>query len=349
MSDKSIFSFGFPLLRKMVSDAFENNPKQALLVSGGILSLVGYGIYRYVLNKRKVSDITSKVIFISGCDSGMGRVIAQHLDSLGIPVFAGCLTKAGADSLQSETSDKLQTVLVDITSSDSIQQALQFIQANILPGTYFWGIVNNAGIQIAADIEFLRMSDFEETMHVNFLGHVNVTATFLPLLKKSKGRIVNIASMATDVLGPAFTAYNASKCALYGFSESLRREKSPWGIQVCVIKPGLFNTQMVQMKNIEATIHRTWENGSEEVKADYGEDYVQRVIDFYQEMYARPPNDFSPLTKTVEHCLFAVSPNYVHSVGIDSKFVGLIAWIPGAMDFGIGRIYKKIYPRVLMK
>ena len=86
-----------------------------------------------------------------------------------------------------------------------------------------WGLVNNAGIMaMIAPVEFHQRSDFEKTLAVNLIGTMMVTISFLPLLRKSKGRVVNMASIVTLVPMPNICAYNVSKSGIESFSDSLR-------------------------------------------------------------------------------------------------------------------------------
>lgn len=95
-----------------------------------LLSLATVVIKIY-LHRLQVRDITKKCVFITGCDTGFGNLLAKHLDSLGVKVIAGCLTERGGRELQEETSSRLKTVLIDITKTESVQNAFQFVQNNI--------------------------------------------------------------------------------------------------------------------------------------------------------------------------------------------------------------------------
>lgn len=128
-------------------------------------------------------------------------------------------------------------------SSSSISNAFAYINTNMPSEAYLWGIVNNAGISIfGIPMEFLSIDDYSDMMKVNYLGPVNITLTFLPLLKKTKGRIVNVCSLVAKMPTPLCGSYCATKSALYGFSECLRREKQSKGIKVASIFPGHYNT-----------------------------------------------------------------------------------------------------------
>lgn len=291
-----------------------------------------FRLYRYVYDTRKLPDLARKSIFISGCDSGFGKAIAVKLDSLGLHVFAGCLTQDGAQQLKQETSTKLKTMPLDITSSESITNAFNFIKANLSTDSDFWGLVNNAGISRLGEIEFVTIPDFEESMKVNFIGHVEMTKTFLPLLKKSKGRIVNIVTMSTKLIGQSNSSYIASKCALLGLSESLRREKAPWGIHVSAVLPGTYKTEIVNMDTIEVYMRKRWEDAPDDIKQEYGAEYIEDSINFYRDFFSSASGDLSPVVECVEHGLFARQPKSVYYAASYSALLVFISWFPRILD-----------------
>src|SRR6185295_4750516 len=98
--------------------------------------------------------------------------------------------------------------------------------------------VNNAGIAVAAPLEFLPIDQLRHQLEINVIGQVAVTQAFLPALRRARGRIVNVSSIGGRVALPLVGAYNASKFALEGVSDALRRELRPLGVDVIVIEPG---------------------------------------------------------------------------------------------------------------
>ncbi|KAK7880771.1 hypothetical protein WMY93_032584 [Mugilogobius chulae] len=108
-----------------------------------------------------------------------------------------------------------------------------------------WGLVNNAGLLLCpVDVELQSMSGYRRLMEVNFLSAVAVTQTFLPLIRRAKGRVVNISSMAGEVPMLSFSAYSSTKAALSSFSRILRMEMLQWGVHVALIQPTGFKTSM---------------------------------------------------------------------------------------------------------
>ncbi|CAG00815.1 unnamed protein product, partial [Tetraodon nigroviridis] len=183
-----------------------------------------------------------KAVFITGCDSGFGKAAAQHLDALGFDVFASVLdlSGGGARDLQRTCSSRLTLLQVDITQPQQVQQALLDTQAKLgLSG--LWALVNNAGVCVNfGDAELSLMSNYRGCMEVNFFGTLNITKSFLPLLRRSRGRIITISSPAGDQPFPCLAAYGASKAALNLLTNTLRQELEPWGVSVSTILPSSY-------------------------------------------------------------------------------------------------------------
>ncbi|GBM95584.1 Estradiol 17-beta-dehydrogenase 2 [Araneus ventricosus] len=139
-----------------------------------------------------------------------------------------------------------------------------------------WAVVNNAGILKGFSVDFSSVGDFRDCIDVNLLGSVRVTKAFLPLLRQTKGRIVNVTSIAGELSLPFFAPYIASKYAAVGFTDCLRFELDTWGISVVSIEPETFLTGLTCpetiLKNFDAKFKGSF-------KEDYGDDYAAAFKD----------------------------------------------------------------------
>ncbi|GFT65930.1 estradiol 17-beta-dehydrogenase 2 [Nephila pilipes] len=191
------------------------------------------------LNERIESE--NKAVLITGCDSGFGHSLAKRLDSKGFHVFATCLfpSSEGATELKKSCSQRLHVLHVDVTKDDSVKEAVDYVKQN-LGSSEFWAVVNNAGIIKGFSVELAHINDFKSCLEVNTLGPIRVVKAVMPLLKQSKGRIVNITSLGGVVAFPYFTPYTTSKYAAVGFTEALRQEVDIWGIKVISLEPEIF-------------------------------------------------------------------------------------------------------------
>lgn len=180
-------------------------------------------------------------ILITGAAKGIGRATALHLDQQGFTVIAGVRSTADAEALRQAASTRLHTLQLDIT--DPAQLAgLHDAVAAIVGSGGLDGLVNNAGVAVAAPLEFVPIDEFRRQIEVNLTAQLAVTQAVLPLLRQAKGRIINVSSVGGRIAGPMLGAYHASKFALEALTDSLRQELAPWGIKVVSIEPGAIAT-----------------------------------------------------------------------------------------------------------
>jgi NAD(P)-dependent dehydrogenase (short-subunit alcohol dehydrogenase family) len=177
-----------------------------------------------------VPDVPSGIVLVTGASSGIGEATALHLKELGFDAVAAVRKDEDAERLAGRG---LRTVRLDVTDTDSIAAAREEVGDGPLAG-----LVNNAGIAVAAPLEFLPLDQLRHQLEINLIGQLAVTQAFLPALRAGRGRIVNVSSIGGRVALPLVGAYNASKFALEAVSDSLRRELRPHGVDVIVIEPG---------------------------------------------------------------------------------------------------------------
>lgn len=184
------------------------------------------------------------IVVITGASRGIGEATARRLDQQGFRVYAGVRHLEDGDRLRRNASERLIPLQLDITDEEHIRRAVEVVaQASGAEGLA--GLVNNAGISIPAPLEFIPLNDFRHQLEVNVTGQLAVTQAFLPLLRQSRGRLVNVSSIGGRQVSIPFNGpYHASKFALEALSESLRMELAPFGIQVITIEPSLIATPM---------------------------------------------------------------------------------------------------------
>lgn len=183
----------------------------------------------------------SGVVLVTGASTGIGEATAFHLRELGFDPVAGVRRDEDAERLEGHG---LQTVRLDVTDEAQIAAAREAIGDGVLAG-----LVNNAGVAVAAPLEYVPLDQFRRQLEVNLIGQVAVTQVFLPALRRAGGRIVNVSSIGGRVALPLLSPYNASKFALEAVSDSLRRELRPQGIDVIVIEPGGIKTPIWKKGN----------------------------------------------------------------------------------------------------
>ncbi|WP_264892165.1 cytochrome P450 [Mycobacterium kiyosense] len=190
-----------------------------------------------------VTPARSKSVVITGASSGLGKAAAIHLSALGYRVFAGVRSESSVAELSglSTSPGELIPVLLDVTSAASIAQAGEILEHACLD-TGLWAVVNNAGLCISAPLECVPMDLVRSQLETNLVGALAVTQRFLPLLRASGGRIVNVSSGIANHVPPYAGAYAAAKFGMEGLSDALRRELHPLGVSVSVVQPGVVCT-----------------------------------------------------------------------------------------------------------
>ncbi|XP_033866300.1 retinol dehydrogenase 16-like isoform X3 [Acipenser ruthenus] len=229
----------------------------------------------FIRDGLRVKDVEQKHVFVTGCDTGFGNLLARQLDQRGFNVIASCLTDKGGQDLQAASSPKLKTILLNVTDSQSIEKAVRFVQAEV-GDKGLWGLVNNAGRATPiGPTEWMEKEDFNKVLDVNLIGLIEITLKFLPLIKKARGRVVNVASVMGRL---AFVGggYCLSKWGVESFSDSLRRDMQYFGIKVSIIEPGFFKTGVTSLAVIEKDLQRLWDRLSPEVRDSYGVQYFDK-------------------------------------------------------------------------
>jgi NAD(P)-dependent dehydrogenase (short-subunit alcohol dehydrogenase family) len=186
-------------------------------------------------------------VVITGASTGIGWATAKLLLDRGFRVFGSVRKPADADRLKAEFGANFTPLLFDVTDEAAVLAAAREVRT-ALKGETLTGLVNNAGIAVAGPVLELSADEFRRQMDVNVVGPIIATQAFGPLLgsdpalKGPKGRIVMISSVAGKNGNPLTAAYSASKHAIEGLSESLRREMMLFGIDVIIVAPGAVKT-----------------------------------------------------------------------------------------------------------
>ncbi|XP_023978772.1 retinol dehydrogenase 16-like [Physeter macrocephalus] len=158
-----------------------------------------YYLLHWYQERQVVSHLQDKFVFITGCDSGFGNLLARQLHLRGLRVLAACLTEQGAQQLKGQMSDSLETVILDVTKTESIAAATKWVKERV-GARGLWGLVNKAGISMpTAPNEWLTKENFMKILDVNLLGVIEVTLSLLPLVRKARGHVVNISSAGPGV------------------------------------------------------------------------------------------------------------------------------------------------------
>jgi NAD(P)-dependent dehydrogenase (short-subunit alcohol dehydrogenase family) len=186
-------------------------------------------------------------VVVTGVSTGIGRATAKLLLQRGFRVFGSVRKAEDAERLRNEFGVNFAPLLFDVTNEAAIRAAASEVR-QALDGETLAGLVNNAGIAVAGAVFDLAVGEFCRQIDVNVIGPFIVTQAFGPLLgadpglRGPKGRIVMVSSLAGKHGNPLVSAYSASKHAIEGLSEGLRRELMLFGIDVVIVAPGAVKT-----------------------------------------------------------------------------------------------------------
>ena len=258
---------------------------------------------------------------VTGASSGIGEACALRLVRGGWRVLAG-VRRAG------DAPDGTEEVLLDVTDAEQIAAAASRVAE-------LDGLVNNAGIALAGPLEFLPAEELRRQLDVNVVAQVAVTQAFLPALRRARGRIVFVGSIAGRAALPFIGAYSASKHALEAVADTLRLELAPFGINVSIVEPGTIRTPIWEKS--AAVADGLLQEAPPELDGLYG----ARIASFSRIALARarqgaPAED---VAKAVEAALTAQRPRPRALVGRDAKLRAALQRLPDGLR---DRVYRRL-------
>jgi len=290
-----------------------------------VIAVILYKLIDWIRKRIYVGNYGSRYILITGCDTGFGNMISKRLDKLGCNVFAGCLTEAGASELQSTCSKRLQTVSLDVSKPESVRKAFEIVKSKLPPGKGLWAVLNNAGILgHMGPPDWLTVDSYKNIMQVNLFGLIDVTMTFLSLVKQEQGRVVNMASVAGRISIAELLPYCTSKFGVEAFTDGLRRAMYPFNIKVIVVEPGWHKTPITSRENLVPLMTKSWNQATPEVQATYGDEYFKYCCDdFFSALDRTGSVHPEHVVDVYEECLLARYPKTRYAVGNDARFIFL--------------------------
>ena len=201
-------------------------------------------------------------VVVTGASTGIGWATTKLLLDRGFRVFGSVRRQADAERLRREFGANFIPLLFDVTEEAAVLAAAREVRT-ALGGETLAGLINNSGIAVTGPVLGLAADEFRRQLDVNVIGPVIATQAFAPLLgadaslRGAKGRIVMVSSLAGKNGNPLTSAYSASKHALEGFSEGLRRELMLFGIDVIIVAPGAVNTPIwSKVEEVDVSAYR---------------------------------------------------------------------------------------------
>ena len=239
--------------------------------------------------------IDQKIILITGASTGIGRAIADRLAGCGFAVF-GTSRRPG----EYEQPRGWDLVELDVRSDESVARCVETV---LEKERRIDVLINSAGYGLGGAAEEAALEQVRAEFETDFFGLVRMIKAVLPLMRRqSSGTIINMSSGNAAVRLPFSAYYNAAKCAVEGFSASLRRELRPFGIHVSVIEPAFFKSKIsetIQMGQNRIEAYEPW-------RTMWGEAIKRSALQ-------GPPPD--PVARCVVRIISRRKPRYLYLVG----------------------------------
>ena len=262
------------------------------------------------------------VAVVTGTSSGFGLLTAVELARFGFTVYATMRDPERSQPLRQalEAARAEATILgLDVCDPDSVDRAIGQVlgEAGVIDV-----LVNNAGLMIAGCVEELSDEELQRQLDTNLFGVRRVTRAVLPVMRaRMHGRIINISSAGTWLPQPGFGGYHASKAALEALSTAMRHELRRFNIDVCLVQPGLFPTDMLE---------RNWNQAERMGRADSPyrrlNDALGRAFDRARRMVAGA--DPGTVARTVARVAITNAPRARYPVGVDAWGMALGSLLP---------------------
>jgi NAD(P)-dependent dehydrogenase (short-subunit alcohol dehydrogenase family) len=263
-----------------------------------------------------MQQFTGRVAAITGAGSGIGRALANALARQGAHLSLSDVDDAGLSETVAQCEGfgvKITSQTLDVADRDAVYAWADRVAADHGRVNL---IFNNAGVALRATVESMSYEDFEWLMNINFWGVVHGSKAFLPHLKESgQGHIVNLSSVFGLISVPTQSAYNASKFAVRGFTDSLRMELKIEGANVSAttIHPGGIKTNIARNARMDASV------------SDIGGDPQTAVRDFERAFITSPETAAARILSAVRR------DRRRALIGPDAKVIDLVSRLPATL------------------
>ena len=255
-------------------------------------------------------------ILITGCSSGIGLDAAAHLGARGWRVFATCRKEEDCERMR---SSGLESMRLDYDDEDSIGSALEEVLART--GGTLDAVFNNGAYALTCALEDVPRDALRAIFETNFFGYHDLTRRVIPVMRRQGyGRIVNCSSILGFVTLPYRGAYNSTKYALEGLSDTLRIELAGTGIHVSLIEPGPITTKIRENSRVHFEKWIDWKNS---VRAEFYSDRLMPRL--YAETAAKDRFELPPsaVTRKLVHALESRKPRPRYYVTTPTYIMGV--------------------------
>jgi NAD(P)-dependent dehydrogenase (short-subunit alcohol dehydrogenase family) len=258
----------------------------------------------------------AKTILVTGASSGIGWATSMELAEKGWRVFAAVRKDEDAKKLRDASSGKITPIIMDIVDYESVKRGAQEIE-KALGGDGLDALFNNAGISVQGPLEIIPIELFEQQIRVNIFGHIFVTQTFLPLIRKAQGRIVFTSSESGRITLPLMAPYSASKFALEAAASALRIELRPWKIKVSCVELQTIKTPM--WEKIDTSTEKLMASIPKQARDLYQNEL--KTLSVFPKWQAEMGISMKKAVRVIIRALSARSPKARYLVGYEARLL----------------------------
>jgi len=286
----------------------------------------------------------NKTILVTGASTGIGWATSLELAEKGWRVFAVVRKEADAKKLRDASSGKITTVIMDIVDYESVKRGAREIE-KALGGAGLDALFNNAGISVQGPLEIIPIELFEQQIRVNVFGHVFVTQTFLPLIRKAQGTIVFTSSESGRMTLPLMAPYSASKFALEAVANALRIELRPWKIRVSSVELQTIKTPM--WEKIDTSTEKLMASLPRQARDLYRNEL--KTLSVFPGWQAEMGISMKKAVRVIIHALSARSPKARYIVGYEARLlvyshaitpIWMMDWFSSKIMLLLGKLIK---------
>lgn len=286
----------------------------------------------------------AKTILVTGASSGIGWTTSLELAEKGWRVFSAVRKEEDAKKLRDASSNTVTPILMDIVDYESVKRGEAEIE-KMLDGDGLDALFNNAGISVQGPIEIIPIEKFEQQIRVNVFGHLFVTQTFLPLIRRAQGRILFTSSESGRVTLPLMAPYSASKFALEAMANALRIELRRWKIKVSLMEFQTIKTPI--WEKIDTTTEKLIA-GIPQAAIDLYQNEL-RTLSVFPKWQADMGISMNKAVRAITRALNARNPKARYLVGWEARFLvysyaiwptALVDWFSSKVMILLGRLIK---------
>ena len=268
-------------------------------------------------NNNKPNGEITRVAVVTGSSSGIGFETALLLARSGFHTYATMRNLEKSKKITEIANTEklsLQVVQLDVNDDISVKNAIDKIVA-AAENKRIDVLVNNAGYGLFGPLEDISIEEIKAQFETNFFGVIRVTQQVLPIMRKQNsggGTIVNVSSVGGRIGVPVLSAYQSTKFALEGLSESMSYELEPFGIRVVIIEPGFIRTNIINSST------------SAEKALDPKSPYfplMQKVKNHFKSMMENSSSPPEEVAKVILQAITSENPQLRYTVGNDAATI----------------------------